>query len=173
MLITHTEIFNKKCSSLCWGSWNRMKTTSKADQNALFDEVCSYSHAWGVGDGEERKVMGGFSWSAQLHRHFSMCTQTTLHQLHVGPFTSLLMFYPAHTTPMTLLNLYCPRVALTVAAYIPLAYGISCHCHVNIEKCWPSLTFSILRPLLRGFIIKKFSSCWAGGQKGTQIQTVL
>lgn len=130
--------------------------------------TCMRSRRWG------REGSNGSIQSAQWHRGCT-CVHTNHAVLPAwGSFTiTARVLSSSHNSRDSLLHPYCPRVALAVAAYIPLAHGISCHCHVSIEKCWPSLTFSVLRPLLRGFIIKKLSSCWASGKRGTQIQTVL
>lgn len=77
----------------------------------------------------------------------------------------------SHSSHDSLLSFYCPCVALMLQPVFPLLpvyplkYGISCHCHVSTEKCWPSLIFSVLRALLRGFIKKNLSSCWASELK--------
>lgn len=58
--------------------------------------TCMRSRRWG-----REGSNGGFSQHSYTEA-VPACTQTTLYYLHGGPLLALLVFCPAHTTPVTL-----------------------------------------------------------------------
>lgn len=74
--------------------------------------MCMRSRRWG-----REGSNGGFSQHSYTEAA-PACTQTTLYYLHGGPLLALLVFCPAHTTPVTLC--YIPTVPMLLQLLQPI-----------------------------------------------------